>query len=350
MSHPSSRYMPEHIFNPAAFSQRAQPPSATSPSYGSASTTAPPTMRNYRSGRNKPSHVRFSDLEADPAYTGHNLPHRTAPAGGYPYLPHNPTPTELEACNRRMSNVRLRHASESRSRFGSGDVPLGDATRCNSIPSNHLLPPELVNEIDLSDNVSTGESSGPDTPYSPTFNSPPSRDAASLAFVPQEFQSSSNSTPPTSPATASDEPAHGNGTTCSFDLPSRHISFDPSYADSSANRASVCSTIEEIIYELNSRVLNFKMPDHLELATPGDGESLPRLPYTGRNRPLIDHKHKLDSLWDRLDKIESDGDQGIRDMRKQAVEEVRKSLEELDRQQSMAWFNYQYEQKRERTA
>ncbi|KAG8791062.1 hypothetical protein FRC12_010252 [Ceratobasidium sp. 428] len=307
-------------------------------------------MRNYRSGRNKPSHVRFSDLEVDPAYMGRNLPHRTAPAGGYPYLPHNPTPTELEACNRRMSNVRLRHASESRSGPDPQDVRPGDTTRYDSIPSNHLLPPELVNEIDLSDNVSTGESSGPDTPYSPTFNFPPSQDVPSSAFVPQEFQSASNSTPPTSPATTSDAPAHGDGTTCSFDLPSGHNSFDPSYADSSANRASVCSTIEEIIYELNSRVLDFKMPNNLELTAPGDGESIPRLPYTGRNRPLIDHKHKLDSLWDRLDKIGSDGDQGIRDMRKQAVEQVRKSLEELDRQQSMAWFNHQYEQRQERTA
>ncbi|KAG8747079.1 hypothetical protein FRC10_002495 [Ceratobasidium sp. 414] len=264
-------------------------------------------------------------------------PHASQVAG-YPYIPHNPTLAELEACTRRMRSVRFRHSPENRYRPSPRDnhSSLRGASKTSGDQSQLGFP-----ESNQSDNGSEEESSGPETPYS--LQAGLWRDEARPAFVPpQSFQPVSQ-TPPTTPAFApAPAPNVAEEVDASSDLHTTSDDSDSNSSVSSTDRAFAYARIEEVIYELNSCVLKFKMPDNLRFAAPKDGEVLPQLPYEDRNKPLIHHKHELDALLDRLDRVESHGDIEIRKTRKQAVEAVERSLRELNRQQSMAWYNNGY--------
>ncbi|KAG9120603.1 hypothetical protein FRC07_003843 [Ceratobasidium sp. 392] len=289
-----------------------------------------------------PFYLRVSDLGVDPAYMGPSLPHRIPEPARYPYLPHNPTSAELEACTSRMRSVRFRDPLEDHFGPRSGDSQpgiSGGRTGRNSTLGNYQLnlsSPELADESDLSGNsLAEEESSGPATPLTPDTGF--WRDGVQTAFVPpRAFQSAPNA-PPSSPV-ASFVPAPSDKANCSSSRASGNSSNSGSTI-SSTDRAFAYAAIDGVIYEHNKCVLSFKMPTQLDFVAPKDGETVPQLPYTGPNKPFIHHRHELDGLLDRLDKIESHGDDKIRRMRKQAVEEVKQSLGELKRQQSMAWFN-----------
>ncbi|KAG9074068.1 hypothetical protein FS749_014414, partial [Ceratobasidium sp. UAMH 11750] len=265
----SPRYTPAHTANPTAFGQSAQPQATTSPSRYFAPGASHP-MSGYHPSTGRPFYVKASDLGADPAYMEPSPSIRTAEVSGYPYIPHNPTLAELEACTRRMRSVQARESPKNRYRTSSGgnypgamradgaSMGAGTTSGSQSYPGS----PELADESDQSYNESEEESSGPETPYSPITGL--WRGEARPAFVaPQSFQSvpkAPSATPVAAPVPA---PNTNEEADSSSDLAATSDSSDSHSSVASTDRAFAYAAIEEIIYELNSSVLNFKMPDSL---------------------------------------------------------------------------------------
>jgi hypothetical protein len=272
--------------------------------------------------------------EVDPDYRGPSLP--TLPqVVGYPYLPHNPTLAELDACRRRMRSVRFNAAFGSRLEGDSAVGHLGmSSSRGSEGPSSgRWSQPPLLSEqagAELSEGYEEEDSSGPETPYSPTAglwrDGMPAR-SEQPALVPNapsgESQVEFSEQLPTSGAQPG-LPAAGTGSMA-----------DPSIIQ----RAVAHATIELIIYEFNSRVLAFKFPSNPDFILPQDGEVFPHIAPTSRNKALLSHKHELEKLLDRLDSIQSHGDDEVRKVRKGAVERVTQEMDGLNRLQAMAWYN-----------
>ncbi|KAJ1308353.1 hypothetical protein OPQ81_004062 [Rhizoctonia solani] len=108
----------------------------------------------------------------------------------------------------------------------------------------------------------------------------------------------------------------------------------------------VIDEIEAIEYEVNSRILGFTFPSSLDLGErcekSPNGEPLP-LPYTGRNKPLIEHRHYLDKSLLRMDEIQSFNDSRIKGARKRVVTKIQEQIEQLNRMEKMVRDNMHYE-------
>ncbi|KAF8603451.1 hypothetical protein BDV93DRAFT_606737 [Ceratobasidium sp. AG-I] len=119
---------------------------------------------------------------------------------------------------------------------------------------------------------------------------------------------------------------------------------------SSAHQAAY-SAIDDITYQMNTLVLSFQVPHDLEFEpAPLDRHTVPKLTFVAKNRGLLDHNQKLESLQAKLDAVESHGDSNLRQARKDAVTEIEHVLDDLKRMQAMVWSNYVYEQRKKRHA
>ncbi|KDN35703.1 hypothetical protein RSAG8_11382, partial [Rhizoctonia solani AG-8 WAC10335] len=101
--------------------------------------------------------------------------------------------------------------------------------------------------------------------------------------------------------------------------------------------------IEDIEYEVNSRILEFTFPSNLDFGEKLPNGEFPPLPYTGRNKPLIEHRHYLDKSLLRMDEIQSFNDSRIKSARKRVVTKVQEQLEQLNRMEKMVRDNMHYE-------
>ncbi|KAG8678943.1 hypothetical protein FRC08_017354, partial [Ceratobasidium sp. 394] len=262
----SPRYTPAHTANPTASGQSAQPQATTSPSRYFAPGASYP-MSGYHPSTGRPFYVKASDLGVDPAYM-----EPSPEVSGYPYIPHNPTLAELEACTRRMRSVKTRESPKNCYRPSSGgNYPGvradGASTGAGTTSGNQSYPgsPELADESDQSYNESEEEeeSSGPETPYSLITGL--WRGEARPAFVPPQTFQSVPKAPPATPIVAPvPAPNTNEEADYSSDLAAASDSSDSHSSVASTDRAFAYAAIEEIIYELNSSVLNFKMPDSLQ--------------------------------------------------------------------------------------
>ncbi|QRV72366.1 BAG domain protein [Ceratobasidium sp. AG-Ba] len=330
MFYVSPLHMPPHITSPTG---ATQPQVATPPLHYFTPPVAPVAL-GYHPHAPMPVWVNAPVcVNEGPVHHLPPLPPHILQATGYPYLPHNPTQSELESCTRRMRSVKQRRSSavneDSGSEVGRSDVRDAHPHRRVSRNQTHLRFADPVEESDLSDIESNSNSiTGRDTPDS------------SLKSCQDEVEESFNLPEDAQPV--ADAPSHTSAFLHTILYPTARDDTD---SGSSVNKSAARSTIEEILYELAACILDFKMPSDLEFAALEDGEIFPKLPFTSHNRPLIHHKHHLDVLLDRLDNVESHGDVAIRAMRKHAVDEVKQSLKELNRRQYMAWFIQQRQSK-----
>lgn len=100
--------------------------------------------------------------------------------------------------------------------------------------------------------------------------------------------------------------------------------------------------IEDIDYEVNSRILAFAIPTTLDLHPQLPGGSPSALPYTPRNKGLIEHRDYLEKTLSRLDAIDSHRDQRVRSLRKRVVNKIQEQLEQLHRMEKMVRDNMHY--------
>lgn len=336
MYYVSPSYVPSHIASPVNSRRAAQPQVATPSSHHSTPAPISPINFTRYPPAALPMWVSAPDcLDNNSAHHSPSLPHRSPHATGYPYLPHNPTLVELEACTRRIHAVKIRHRPTVRFECDLESSHLGVSHCLSNQPGLHF--PELADEGDLYDaqHNEESDSSGPETPHSPITGL---WREAKVPFSLPEHSRLAPKTPVGTPTVVQNNVNETSGVESPRLTAINDFNSDPESSTSSDNRAIARAAIEEILYELNSCVLKFTMPTNLEFTVPKSGDIFPQLPYTTQNKPLIHHKYALDAFLDRLDNIKSYGDIGIRTIRKRAVEEVNESMEELNRKQSMAWF------------
>lgn len=85
--------------------------------------------------------------------------------------------------------------------------------------------------------------------------------------------------------------------------------------------------IQDIRSSLAKLSSAFSLPSSLDFSDDeADG-----LAYTARNVPVREYEHALDELLVQLDAVESDGDEEVRDVRRAAVREVEKAIEDVER-------------------
>ncbi|CAE6516329.1 unnamed protein product [Rhizoctonia solani] len=120
-----------------------------------------------------------------------------------------------------------------------------------------------------------------------------------------------------------------------------HISTPPSASNSDIGR--IVDEIEDIEYEVNSRILDFTFPSTIDFGEKLPNGEFPPLPYTSRNKPLIEHRHYLDKSLLRMDEIHSFNDSRVKSARKRVVTKVQEQLEQLNRMEKMVRDNMHYE-------
>jgi hypothetical protein len=306
------------------------------------------------------------------------------PPRTYSYLPHNPTPDEVEAYNHYMhelatyqDGMNTRHRSRTRDSSRSTrsksksskslrrndrelesrqfldvqattSVPVyhrRSASRGHTLshsPSRSRDAPSLTHSACSDDESEERPASGPTTPYS-----------ANVALWRDDVHDSSElPPPPVIPAYLKAECDYAAymkrhyepaGSASSTDYSSLVVPAlptpTPSDLPSPAELERVRNQIVEIDYELNSRVLAFTFPTCLDLAHPfPNGEASP-LPYTTRNKGLIEHRDYLEKTLFRLDNIQSHCDPQVKNARKQVVTKIHDQLEQLQRMEKMVRHN-----------
>ncbi|KAG8760644.1 hypothetical protein FRC11_000112 [Ceratobasidium sp. 423] len=105
----------------------------------------------------------------------------------------------------------------------------------------------------------------------------------------------------------------------------------------------IVDEIEDIEYEVNSRVLEFTFPSSLDFGEKLPNGEFPPLPYTGRNKQLIEHRHYLDKTLLRMDEIQSFNDSRVKGARKRVVTKIQEQLDQLNRMEKMVRDNMHYE-------
>ncbi|KAG9086036.1 hypothetical protein FRC06_003310 [Ceratobasidium sp. 370] len=245
----------------------------------------------------------------------------------YSYLPHNPTPAEIESYNHRTQKSRLARPTNSKhdsnrshpNKFlGVQPTPTYHRRRMGHAraDSHSSTAPSLTRSY--SSEEEDLPRSGPNTPYS-----------AKVALWRDDVQPSDGASAYSSPY---DELGY---------LGKRHyepVSSTPQIPE--AEVEATCSAIEELIYELNDRVLAFMFPKNLDFEETSGG---PRLAYTPRNKPLLEHREYLERLLTRLDDTPSRGNQRIANARKEAATIANQQLDQLERMEKMVRHNSHYE-------
>ncbi|QRV87268.1 hypothetical protein RhiJN_15286 [Ceratobasidium sp. AG-Ba] len=239
----------------------------------------------------------------------------------YPYLPHNPNPSEIESYNRRQAQsqtARLARPANSkhdhRNQFLNVEtIPtyhrrrMGGHTRTGSHSSN---APSLTRSYSSGEEEDELPRTSPNTPYS-----------AKVALWQDGVQA----------ASPYDEFGY---------LGKRH--YEPARAHvSEAHIDNTCLAIEQMVYELNERVLAFTFPKHLDVEETANGQ---RLAYTTRNKPVLEHREYLERLLTKLDETPSHGSQRIVETRREAARIANQQLDQLERMEKMMRHNLHYEQ------
>lgn len=98
------------------------------------------------------------------------------------------------------------------------------------------------------------------------------------------------------------------------------------------------SAINHVIRELRTCTASFQYPEDLDFETSSpNSQSVPKLAYTPRNRPFLEQLRKLESLQEKLDGIDSHGDQGVRKARKETGAFIERALADMEWAQAMFW-------------
>src|SRR5258707_5603271 len=103
-----------------------------------------------------------------------------------------------------------------------------------------------------------------------------------------------------------------------------HTTTSISLSDPALEPISPLTTVRAVRTQFSALESAFKFPavldfDHAELAV------------TSNNAPVRVYEHALNGLLERLDAIESDGNEEVRDVRREVVREVERALEEVER-------------------
>ncbi|KAL5637184.1 hypothetical protein ACGC1H_000985 [Rhizoctonia solani] len=118
-----------------------------------------------------------------------------------------------------------------------------------------------------------------------------------------------------------------------------HLSTPPTPPAPNPDFGGIVEQIEDIEYEVNSRILEFTFPSTLDFGEKLPNGEFPPLPYTSRNKPLIEHRHYLEKSLLRMDEIHSFNDSGVKSARKRVVTKVQEQLEQLNRMEKMVRDN-----------
>lgn len=301
-----------------------------------------PTFYSPSISHKAPSEASYYQYEAASNYSRSNVAPLSSPVTGYPYIPHNPTLDELEACSRRIETVKLRCATRQKPMGRLADISATPASCHSGEDAFHFAtnPPDLPS-LDTSD---SGESSwdeleldrvySPITPSSSQGQSWRAGMSKSITRLPEAASYARHY----KPADLFPEAIDLNAST--------HKDQSKLPGDSSLNgtrpsddSALAYATIEQITYDLNSGVLGFSFPPKLDFITPDPQGTLPRLAYTAQNKSLLEHKHHLENLLDKLDDVQPHGHEGVRRARKEAVDRVTQAINDLSQRQEMAWYN-----------
>lgn len=106
----------------------------------------------------------------------------------------------------------------------------------------------------------------------------------------------------------------------------------PPLSPSSKSAASALNVIQDIRSALTKLSSGFTFPSSLDFSDDEpDG-----LAYTPANAPVRVYQHALDNLLAQLDAVETDGDEDVRVVRRAAVKEVEKAIEDVERRVSGA--------------
>lgn len=275
-------------------------------------------------------------------------------------MPHNPTPQEREACEKRIRAVQARHMphtpSDSPSRLANRDAPLGEIKRGGTTgggsngerlrPVLEVSPPPLfIPSFSNGEDHEEEDSAGPETPYSahmhwwqdslpgaPCLKGQQPRPNRRVSFGTHHCEPTADcarSTPQTTPTA---------NTRLGESVPLAEAD-DLSSSETNGASTAAHSEIDQVIHEYNTLVLHFKFPQNLDFATSAEGKYLPQLTHTPANKGLLEHTHKLEKLLERLDDVQSNGNRGVQRKRKQAVDRLIQELEELKRMQAEACLN-----------
>ncbi|CAE6396872.1 unnamed protein product [Rhizoctonia solani] len=265
---------------------------------------------------------------------------RATRVSGYPYVPHNATVQEREACNDRIRAIRARNSNYQPSYL---ETPNTKAFRTHpeaktsgiGTPAGQLTAEEPLPES-YSSSEDGWESNGPQTPYNAEsfLWKDPLGGAAELEPADHPcvegkkiYFGSYKYYPPAPPPIPGQE----------------HMEEPSSNAPTTTASRSARKELGQVVYEFHTLALGFRFPSNLEFTTPSGVGELPKLAHTPASKPLLEHNHKLEKLLERLDSIQSNGDKEIQRMRKQAVERMLLELDGLKRMESMALYNFNYE-------
>ncbi|CAE6477137.1 unnamed protein product [Rhizoctonia solani] len=295
------------------------------------------TSKSCQSTRGSPTKYTYS-YEFASEYV--HPPTQPTPVPGYPYMPHNATTQEREACITRINAIRARSASHSQPvQFGA---PKPEAYRVRAeakaggvdTPAGKSSSPEPA--ADVHSSSEEDDSNGPDTPYSPErfIWKDSADDAPEQEYLDHPhtqgkkvYYGSYKYYPPAPPVVPEQE----------------HTTESASDNFTTAASAAARKELQQLTYEFNNLVLAFKFPRNLEFTVPPNQGGIPKLAHTPASKPLLEHNHKLEKLLEKLDAIESNGDKEIQRLRKQAVGRMLSELEGLKRMEAMALYNFNYE-------
>lgn len=119
-----------------------------------------------------------------------------------------------------------------------------------------------------------------------------------------------------------------------------------STSDTSASRSPTISSvnydayssIDHVIRELHICTLSFQYPHDLDFEVSRSGpESVPKLTYTPKNRSFLEQVRKLEGLQEKLDSIDSRGDEDVRQARKETGALVERALADMEWAKAVVW-------------
>ncbi|KAA1474151.1 hypothetical protein DENSPDRAFT_904676 [Dentipellis sp. KUC8613] len=152
-------------------------------------------------------------------------------------------------------------------------------------------------------------------------------------------QASSSKTTSTSANASSSESASAHA---AAEAEGADLARRPAVAAASTERpaspTTSIATIKDIQNSLQTLEAGFVFPPTLdfsesaaEVKDSSDEDSTSSLPYTPTNAPVRAYEHALNALLERLDAVDSEGDEEVRGRRREVVKEVERALGEVDR-------------------
>ncbi|KAF8681277.1 hypothetical protein RHS04_03625 [Rhizoctonia solani] len=196
---------------------------------------------------------------------------------------------------------------------------------CDEMPPETILPPHIKAQYEYSRRqCEASPSSKPvDIPriVVPSYTAPSRASSRAPSQAPSRASSRASSPRSASPPTSLPS------------LPSAPVS----------DLEKIIENIEDIEYQINARVLEFTFPSILDFGERFPNGEFPPLPYTVRNKSLIEHRDYLEKSLLSMDEIQSFGDSRVKCTRKRVVTKIEEQLEQLNRMEKMVRDNMHYE-------